>query len=213
MIDRQARLVTIAIIALALSGCATTNTRLESSWIAPGVQPFHFKKVMAIALVDDDVRRRTIEDRMCANIKALGTQTEAVPSYTLIPSADLRNEELVKSRVEAAGFDGAVAWRAAGTDRDKYYVPGEVVPVPVVYGGFWGYYHMGISAVYEPGYLATEKVVHIETMVYRVGPASDKLVWAGTSATVDPGSLYSLVDGVAHTVSSELRRLGLLSSN
>ena len=210
MTDAQTR--TIALLALGLLGCATTNTRLESSWTAPGAQPFHFKKVMAIAFVNDEGRRRTVEDRMCADIKALGTQTEAVPSYTLIPTADLRDQDAVKPRVEAAGFDGAVAWRAAGTDREKYYVPGGMVAMPVAYAGFWGFYQMGITAVYDPGYLQTDKVVHIETMVYRVGPTTDKLVWAGTSATVDPASLYNLVDGVAYAVSAELQRQGLLTS-
>ena len=172
----------------------------------------HFKKVIAIALVNNEMKRRTIEDRMCAQIKRLGTGTETVPSYSLIPTADLRNEPSVKSRVEAGGFDGAVAWRAAGTNHETYYIPGETVVVPVAYRGFWGYYHMGLATAYEPGYLETEKVVHVETMVYRVGPTSDELVWAGTSATVDPRTLDSLIDGVAGAVSDELRRQGLLAS-
>ena len=116
----------------------------------------------------------------------------------------------MKSRVEAAGFDGAVAWRAAGTDRETYYVPGAVLGAPFGYRRFWGFYPLGLEAVYEPGYLATERVVHIETLVYRVGPASDELVWAGNSETVDPASIDGLIDGVSRAVSDELQRKGLL---
>lgn len=115
----DARTRAIALLALGLVGCATTSTRLDSSWTAPGAQPFDFKKVMAIAFVSDEGRRHTIEDRMCADIKSLGTRTEAVPSYTLIPTSALSDVDAVKPRVEAAGVDGAVAWRAAGTDRQN----------------------------------------------------------------------------------------------
>ena len=50
------------------------------------------------------------------------------------------------------------------------------------YGGFYGgFYGYGWGAAYSPGYLRTDTIVHVETLVYDLN--QNKLVWAGQSKT------------------------------
>ena len=57
------------------------------------------------------------------------------------------------------------------------------------YGSFYGYWGYGWGAVYDPGYLRTDTVVMVETLIYSV--TQDKLVWAGHSKTTNPSIKYS----------------------
>ena len=185
------------------SACAVSNTQLISSWRDPAVSTVSFHKVLAVAMVRNEQRRRQIEDRMAADIQRYGAI--AVQSYQLISAADTRNDEAIKAAMAQNGFDGAVTWHTVAVDDETHYVPGVVSSVPIGYVGFYGYYHTGWATVYDPGYLQTNKHVRVETAVYALTTGSDKLVWMGTSDTVDPGSLDSLVDGVADSTIEAMR--------
>jgi hypothetical protein len=202
-------IVSVCAFAWVLSACAVSNTQLISSWRDPSVSAVSFHKVLAVAMVRNPQRRRQIEDRMVADIQRYGAI--GVPSYQLISDADTRNDEAVKAAMAKNGFDGAVAWHTVGVNDETHYVPGVVTAVPVGYDGFYGYYHTGWATVYDPGYLQTDKHVRVETMVYALSTGSDKLVWMGTSDTVDPASLDSLVDGVADSTVDAMRAQGMFA--
>ena len=51
---------------------------------------------------------------------------------------------------------------------------------------FDGYYDWAGGAVYAPGYLETDTVVHVVSNLYSLD--QNKLVWSGTSKTFDPAS-------------------------
>jgi hypothetical protein len=207
--NRLSVVTSLALFAsVVISSCATSNTQLISSWRDPQIGHIQFKKVIAVAMVNNESRRRVIEERMVADIERYGRL--AVPSYKLISTADTRNDEAVKAAMSAGGFDGAVAWRTVSVNNDTHWVPGAVGEVPVGYRGFYGYYHMGWETVYEPGYLQTDKIVRVETLVYALTHDSDRLVWTGTSQTFDPTSLDNLVDGVADSTIDAMRKEGLI---
>jgi hypothetical protein len=82
-------------------------------------------------------------------------------------------------------------------------------PASARYGSFWGgYYRYGWGAVYEPGYLRTDTIVTVETLVYSL--ADDKLIWAGASQTTNPSSLDGFVRELAGKVADQMRKEGLL---
>jgi hypothetical protein len=99
-----------------------------------------------------------------------------------------------KALVRKEGFDGALVVRVV-SDREK------VTYRPPSYGPtFWGYY--GYTRTYDPGYYHTEQLVRVETSIYSI--AQDKLLWVGTTETVDPKSLSTLVEEVSKAVREEL---------
>jgi hypothetical protein len=198
---RSLRIEILSICALALGACA--NTQLISSWRDPDVSSVRFRKVLAVAMTTSDGRRHAIEDRMVMDIEAGGAL--AVASYSLVPIADTRNLAVVKAAVLGGGFDGAVTWQATSIRDVTRYVPG-------TYVGFWGYYDMGWAMAYDPGYLRTERIIRVATKVYLVTEGSDRLIWSGTSRTVDPASLDALVDGVADATVDSMRGSGMLAA-
>jgi hypothetical protein len=200
-------IISLCACASLVSGCAISNTQILSSWRDPGVSTVSFHKVLAVAMVRNEQRRRQIEDRMAMDIQRYGAI--AVPSYQLISAADTRNDEAVKAAMAQNGFDGAVTWHTVGVNDETHYVPGVMTSVPIGYTGFYGYYHTGWATVYDPGYLETDKHVRVETGVYALTTGSDKLVWMGTSDTVDPASLDSLVDSVSDATIEAMRAEGM----
>jgi len=182
--------------ALAMTAC--TTTRLLSTWKAPNVNTISFTKVLAAAVSSNPATRRAAEEMM---VREIGPE-RAVASYTIIPDAEIQDAEKAKARVKAAGIDGAVVLRLLGIDQEVTYVPGSYSYTPY-YGSFYGYWGHSWPAVYEPGYLRTDTVVKIETLIYSI--KDDALLWAATSESVSPSGVDQLIGDLAKALSSKLR--------
>jgi hypothetical protein len=189
------------VVCIALFAVACAATEVKDSWRNPEVGPIRFKKVVVLAITNDAALRRTIEDQLTKQ----GARAEVVAAYTFIPDGDLGDTEKLKRLVSEAGFDGAVVFRIAGTQKQQTYVPGSYA-MPSY--GLWGYYGNAWSVMSSPGYVVTDTYVEVETRVYSV--ADEKLVWAGRSETLNPPSIRELVDDVAKAVAKELRAQGLI---
>jgi hypothetical protein len=164
------------------------------------------EKLVAMAVMKDQSRRRVIEDRMVAEIRNYGR--EAVASYTLFPEDRVRNSEQVRNQMERAGFDGVLMLRPLGTDTARSYVPGNYATFPVTYRTYWGYYRTAWAPVWEPGYMVENRLVKMETMLYDL--RADELVYAGMSETSNPNSLDSLLSSLAKSVREDMRKRGVL---
>jgi hypothetical protein len=187
---RRSPIVLAAFCALA-AACA--STKLTSTWRDPAIGPLQFRKVVGIALTADATLRRLAEDEF---VRAVGA-TQGVAGYTLIPDDELRDRERARARLEAAGVDGAVVFRLASVEQRERWVP------PTTYGTMWGYWGQVGPMVYEPGYLATDQYVQVETAAYSVSDA--RLVWAGRSQTINPSSAEDLIDDVVRVSVEALR--------
>ena len=190
-LHRTIILIAAAILAAVLGGCA--STQVVSAWKDPALNRVPFGKVLVVFQHSDSALRHAMERTMAAEIR------NAVPAHAVFRDEEVRDMELVKSRVRQEGFDSAVIMRIVGVEREVSYVPGRVYAVPSHYHGFWGYWGYGWRSVYEPGYIRADRVVSISTNVYSV--ADDKLVWAGHSETFNPASLGSAVTEVVRVTS------------
>ena len=197
-------LLFLGVLGTGLMSCGPSTT-LKNSWRDPSFTgPLEFNKVLVVMVTKDGSTRRTVEDDIAQRISAK-RQVEAVPSYTILMESDLRNTEHAKQIVRDAGFDGAVMLRVVGVDKETTYVPGTY---PSPYYNFWGYYDYAWPAVYDPGYMQTDTIVNIETMVYSI--KDEKLVWTGTTESFNPSDVDDLVAGIGAAVSSEMAKEGLI---
>ena len=71
------------------------------------------------------------------------------------------------------------------------------------FGPYWGY---GWGTAYSPGYLTTDTIVSVETLVYSL--TDDKLLWASSSRTTNPGNLDQLIREVADATAKEMAKQG-----
>jgi len=180
-------------VACAFGGCATT--KVLSTWRDPSVSQLSFRKILVIAPSKDPSLRREAEDAIAQRI----TRAQAVPSYTIIPENELGNDQLIRERATAAGFDGVIVSRVVSVDKEATWMPGMWTGPYYAYGG-WG--------AYDPGYMRVDTYVRVETNVYSL--PDDKLVWASASRTENPGSVRKLVDDTAAAVAKEMTKQGLI---
>jgi hypothetical protein len=200
------RLRTLTFAALVcLGACATTT--FTSKWKAPDVQAVNpaGKTVGAVFMSKDESKRRAGEDALAAALSARGAH--GVPAYTILPDEAKMDPEAARAKLKEAGANGVVVMRLVGKDQQVTYTPGYAGPS--YYGGFGPYWGYGWGSVYEPGYLQTDTLVSVETLVYSLD--RNKLLWASTSRTTNPNNINALVREVSDVTADEMVKQGLLA--
>jgi hypothetical protein len=178
-------------IAAMSAGCASTE--MTSAWTDPSARGAALSKVAVVCLTKDPGLRRMAEDAAAAQLAG----AQAAPSYQVLGDTDLRNRESVKNMLMTAGFDGVLIMRLAG-------VTERVTPVGSPYGTFDGYYDWAGAAVYAPGYLQTDTIVHVVSNLYSL--EQNKLIWSGVSQTFDPSSARQFMTDVTKAVAKSLQK-------
>jgi hypothetical protein len=182
---------------LASTLVACSSTTVVTQWQDPSVSttPIVFTKVLALVIASDQSLRRVGEQELCHQVR----RASCTPAYLAVPDSALRDVGAVKAIVRKDGFDGALVFRILGGREKITYVPPSYGP------GFWSYYGVA-RAGYDPGYYRADQVVRVETSIYSI--QEDKLLWVGTTDTVNPDSVASLIKDVGEAVRKELHREG-----
>ena len=211
----RSKRVLAVLLAIVAAACAT-GSNFTSSWTAPDAQPLRFagKKVAALVISKDESVRRGAEDELSYQLTKRGAK--GIPSYALVPTDAAQDREKAKAAFEKAGIAGVVSMRVVGKNQELNYQPGSAWANPwgsAYYGSFWGgagggYYACGWGGVYDPGYLRTDTIVTIETLVYSL--EQDKLVWAGMSQTSNPERADDMIRAQVEKAVQELRKRGLV---
>ena len=200
------RLALLGALALGAAACATTN--FTSTWTEPTAQPLdRGKKVATVMMSTRDALRRSAEVAMATEIRRRGA--EAVESYTLLPGESARDTARARQVLGEQGVDAVLIMRVVGKDQQVTSSPGTYWGGPA-YMTFWGagYYGYGWGAVYDPGYVRTDTIVLVETLIYSL--EQDKLVWAAQSETTNPEKVGPFIKELTAKTAAELRKQGLI---
>jgi len=205
----QARLVLTAVAAASTVACATTT--FFSTWTAPGAEPLNFrgKTVAALVMSQDESIRYPAEEALAREITARGAV--GIAAYRVVPKELLQDKEKAREFLEKADVVGVVAMRVVGKDKEIRSSPGTYWGAPY-YSSFWGpgYWGWGWGGVYDPGYLRTDTIVLVETLIYSL--PQNRLVWAGQSETTNPSEVGKLINELTAKVAAELKKQGLIRS-
>jgi hypothetical protein len=185
-------LLTLSMIVLMIA--CSPSTQITKSWTDPSwkqgdVVPF--KKVLVVAPLKDDASRRIAEDKIVASM----SRVTAVPSYNYITPADTVQGKL-DEKMKKDGFDGIILMRLTDVNKSVSYTQGSS------YGGWYGYRYS------SPGYYSEDKTFYVETNFYAV--AGNKLMWSGTTATLNPSQLDKTLDDIIVAIRTELASKGLI---
>jgi|SoiMethySBSTD1v2_1073268.scaffolds.fasta_scaffold45656_2 hypothetical protein len=176
------------LLAITLTSCSSTH--VVTAWRDPATSQIMFTKILALVIGGDQASVRAGEDDLCHQVKRVPCK----PAYLALPDSMRSDIPAAKALVRKEGFDGALVLRVV-SDREK------VTYRPPSYGPtFWGYY--GYTRAYDPGYYRTDQLVRVETSIYSI--AQDKLLWVGTTETVNPKSLSILIEEASKAVREEL---------
>jgi hypothetical protein len=197
-INRSASIAACAALGLAMTAMGCASTEMTSSWTDPSAKGASLSKVAVICLTKDPGLRRMAEDTAAAHLAG----AQAVPSYQVLGDADLKNREAVKESLRAQGFEGVLVMRVTGVSE-------QVTAVDGPYGTFDGYYDWAGAAVYAPGYLETDTIVHVVSNLYELRD-QNKLIWSGVSQTFDPSSAKSFMNDVSKAVAKSIEKEHLI---
>ena len=189
----KTNLLLLVILTGLLAACGP-STQITKSWTDPswkqgGAIPF--KKVLVVAVLKDDASRRIAEDKIVASI----TRVKAVQSYTYILPGDTAQGKL-DAKLKKDGFDGIILMRLTNVNKSVSYTPGSS------YGGWYGYRYS------SPGYYSEDKTFYVETNFYAL--EGNKLMWTGTTSTLNPTQLDKTMDDIILTIRTELYAKGLV---
>ncbi len=192
----------VLIFAGLLSGCS--SSKIVNEWSEPDYIAPHFKKVVVLGISKQAALRRSFEDEFVAQLRASGIQ--AVPSYQFLPEEGQVPEPRLVDAVKQSGADAAIMTRLVRVERRTQVSPGYYNPYPGF--GFYHWYSTGWAGFYEPPRVYNYDVYTSETSLYDVD--RDRLVWAGTVQTTDPGDIPKEIKNYVKTVMEALKNKGLL---
>jgi hypothetical protein len=167
--------VLLLISAAFLFASCTTTTVMTDVW-KDKTYKGKPQKIAVIMVAKSPERRNLFEDRFSGELEARGNN--AFQSYTIIPMEQLRDKELVKSKIISSGADTVLISRLVDTKTIESYNPGMIYVVPDSYNDWWGYYALVFA---DHGYTGNVAVTYVETNVYDV--KTKKLIWSGHSKT------------------------------
>jgi hypothetical protein len=186
-------------------GC-TPATQLVNTWVDPSLKGETlkpFKNVLVIARIKDETSNRVAEDKIVAKLKM-----PASPSYAFLLPSDT-NAVSVDQKLKNAGFDGVIAMRLTDVNQTLNYQQGSGGYYGGHYGGYYGGRMGGYYGYYgSPGYYTEDKTFYVETSIFSL--ESGKLMWSGTTATLNPTQLDKTLDEIIYAIRTDLIKKGLM---
>lgn len=200
----------LAALAIGLFAACSPSTQITKVWTDPSVNAASvkpFKKVLVIAQLKDDSSRRIAEDKIVAS----SPKGNFVASYSYFKESQ-QDQKLVVDDLLKDGIDGIILMRLTDVEKSTDYVQGNTYYGGWGYGGGyyggygWGYGGGGLYST--PGYYEENKTYYVETNIYDV--QSNKLLWSGTTSTLNPTKINETLDEIIAAVKTELGNKGLI---
>ncbi|HEX5668196.1 MAG TPA: hypothetical protein VFX73_05280 [Chitinophagaceae bacterium] len=189
-----------------LSGmiACSPSTQIVKSWRDPGstVSAAGSQKVLVIGMVKDEGSRRIVEDALVGKLNGKGVASYSIITEEMIKAA---KEDALNEKLAQGGFTHILMVRLADIEKETSYVPGTTT---AYYGGYGRYYGYGASMYGSPGYYTEDKNYFVETAIYSVTP--DKLLWTGTTKTVNPTKMQQTINDVSTAVLDQMKKDGFL---
>ena len=166
------------------------------------------KKVFAVAVRKDPVRRRLWEDAFVEELKAHGVS--AVASYSEFPS-NVPDSLQVIDVVRNGGYDGVAVSARLPNSTETNYVPGYTKRelVTTVTGPFLHGYTSYWQDVQVPGYIETNEVRRFQTILWTTLNGG-RMILSGTLETTDDAAPRSAQDVIRKEIAPELVTAGIL---
>lgn len=196
-------LILALVLVSSLVSCSP-STSLEKTWMEPGssVTQGPENKTLIVAMVKDETSRRVIEDELAKRLKGASAVSYSMLTTEMIKAA---SEEALTKMIQDGKFTHILLMRLADIEKETSYVPGTTSGY---YGGYGRYYGYGASIYSSPGYYTTDKNYFIETTIYSVEP--NKLLWTGTTKTVNPSKVDKAVNDIADVVAAKMKEDGFI---
>jgi len=202
------KLTLIILSLLGVTACVS-STKMVKSWIDPEFKGGAFQKILVLAVIKDDIHRRSYEQRFAELVP--NYNAAAIAGYTLVKETkDYSSKPKIIEAVKKSGADAVLVAELVSVKKKERQVPASYSYAPRYgYGyGYYGYSSRAYDTMYQPGYTTVDTVVKLETTVFDV--QTEKMVWAGGTRSFNPGSAEKVITENANLILSGMKKAGLL---
>jgi hypothetical protein len=212
MTQRRWRTALTVVGACALSALlAGAKTKIvESEGKKPPGEPPP-RKILVLVVASDAKVRAAFEEIIAGELSLRGAT--AVPSNVAFPELP-KERGPFEAKLVADGFDAVTVSRLVSRDDKLEWKEGHESYRSDYQGmDFWGGYWYTYEQVFVPGYLEKETTVRARTDLWRTSGASGpkgRLVWSGTSQTLDPTTAPQAAREVGAAVAKALAKAKLI---
>ncbi|MDH3356119.1 MAG: hypothetical protein OET81_01545 [Desulfobacteraceae bacterium] len=179
--NKKYEIFTLLIIVSFMFCASCSTTTMGTVWADKNYQGGKIKTIFVIGVSKDPTVRRVFEDEFVDQLKSLGT--DAVPSYSLIPSEEMIDRPTVESKMKEVGADGVIVTTLVDRKTQK------VQNTTSYYDrGYYGHYSRSYNAQYARHRTTSYEyeVFNLETNLYEI--RNQKMIWSSLSDTQLPYS-------------------------
>jgi hypothetical protein len=171
------RSLTITALAV-LAGC--TTSQLVSQKANPDYVGKPLKSVMVVAVTEDEITRRTYEDRVIALLGKRGI--EGIAGYSAVGKRGKVEEAELRQAIARSGAEGVMITRVTSVEQSNIEISASEVAVGYGWGGFYGYYAGVWTTVSAPAQTVTgPRYTVSETRLFDARTGA--LAWIGMVGT------------------------------
>jgi hypothetical protein len=182
-----------------------TSTKIVSTWRMPkkSVSAAKLNKVLVVALLYDEVKRRKAEIEMVKYLHGKG-----VVSYNyldkLFTSSD---EKSIAKTIASNGFDGVVILRLLNVDEVNTHEFEN--NYPGYYSNFGSYFYNSYPFFKSSEQYVFTKTYTVELTIFSI--KEDKIIWSAITQSVNPNDVGKVTNEIIKVVYKRMKREGFLN--
>ena len=187
---------------------AVAQTKIVSTEAGEKTKEPPPKKILVLTVAQDPKTRESFEDVIAGELSLRGAT--AVASHLSFPELP-KERGPFEAKLKAEGFDAVMVSRLVGsTDKFKEKEGYTTYATDYQGTGYWGMYLYTYEKVFVPGYLENEKRVRATTELWRASDEKGRLVWTGTSETLNPRTAAQAAREVGAAIAKALAKAKLI---
>lgn len=204
-------------VLLIVLGSACETLEVTNSWRVSPLPSIALKRILVMGFTREadrtvivEMERHFEEDLSARGYEAVSAQQEYGP-YAF----DKQTEQEALSRLQRSGFDAVLTIVLLDKERERHYVPGQVLftPYGYYYGRFWGYRSVMVQRIYEPGYYVTDTRYFWESNLFSLHKAEggQELLFSAQSRSFEPDNASTFGHEYAKAIIERMSKQGVLS--
>ena len=209
----------LLLLLLTLTGCASVS--MVASWKDQAAPPKNYGKFLVVGITENGLMRQLFEEVVASELRKKGLA--ATPSYTVTGMEEKQSRESLEKAVRKTAVDAVITTRVTGSKRstesrvgyvmtDRGFANPYLSSYDVMPNDLYGFYGASVVSYatfdMKPVEVTNSTTFTLETNLFDT--ESGKLVWSGTTTTVDPKGVITASEKFSRVVITALSKEGLI---
>lgn len=181
----------------------SSSTKLQNMWMNESFEKEEFKKILVFGMAGKEWKRKAYENEFATALKKYNLET--VVAWQVLPKGEKLTVDTFEKYFKDQDIDAVLVALETGQSTQETMYGGGTSFVAMGFNGFY----ISTSPIYQvPGYLAEEKIIHMDTKLFET--KEGKLVWSAASESYEPRSTSEVIKFVSLIVVDELYQEGFI---